>query len=236
MRCNRRHLVGPTLGEYMWHFSKYYIIVFTWVARDKREARSKLEGFEGMFGAVPRWPKKFIIHDVSGFAREQRDFLCLLRQGSASDYKQLHPRVPEYDGSHGICVRVYYFLKWLPPRCHSPYPSLREWVINTQIICILLNDTGMFREASSRMGRREMRGVPFGEALETPTSQYVGMTRSTSWQHRISERIFLLLLRYASTDALTIAMMPAKWIRLSTLYPTERTSYGANFLFISLFL
>jgi hypothetical protein len=68
----------------------------------------------------------------------------------------------------------------------------------------------MFREASSRMGRREMRGVPFGEALETPTSQYVGMTRSTSWQHRISERIFLLLLRYASTDALTIAMMPAK--------------------------
>jgi hypothetical protein len=31
-------------------------------------------------------------------------------------------------------------------------------------------------------------------------------------------------------------MMPAKWIRLSTLYPTERTSYGANFLFISLFL
>jgi len=189
----------------MWHFSKYHVIVFTWVTRDKREARSKLGGFEGMsrrFTAITEEvynPWRFrLCEGAKGL------LMSLLRQGSASDYNQLHPRVLEYDGGNGICVRVYYFLKWLPPGCHLRYPLLREWVINTQIICILLNDTDTFREASSRMGRREMCGIPFGEALETPTSQYVGMTRSASWQHRIFERIFplpLLLLLYAYTES-----------------------------------
>lgn len=61
---------------------------------NKGETQSKSGEFEGAFGAVPRWLKKFIIHDVSGSVRGS----SLLRLSRSEDNEA--PRIT------ASCIRV----------------------------------------------------------------------------------------------------------------------------------
>jgi len=170
-------LLGPTSGG--WRFSKHRIIVFTWtpLTKGKRNRSRAGELRRTVSGAVPRWLKKFIIHDVSGSARERRGFSYISRTPSKdNEAPQIMTscilKCGDSDWTQYARVRAVTIFKngHYNSECHLRSLEVRPFLrgrgaINTEIICILLNGGRLSLELRAGRADWEMCCIPFSEAL-----------------------------------------------------------------------
>lgn len=225
MSCNRRQLFRSTSGRWRSTKHKYNCIHMGFSPFNKGEARSKSGEFEGAFGAVPRWPKKFIIHDVSGSARERAREGGLLRLSSSgkdnevpSDYSQLHPHIASAATAADTGMRECVLWPFLKNGCRrdghlrslEARPFLRGQAINTRIICILLNGRHLRGAAfwTKPVERNALHSFRWGTCTPTHTGSIHGVTRTSSGSIVYSKEYFRCCTRLCparSPDAMLYA-------------------------------